>query len=105
MFKVEITRGSDPIEAALNRRVHDPLIEGVFNGRNLDVLDEIPHPGFVNHHELFRTKARNGPGIWTGFRPPPAPHGACTIPAAATITRCGPAPWNQCSDSSRPARN
>jgi hypothetical protein len=43
------------------------------------------------------TAPRNEPGIWTGFRPPPAPDGACTIPAAATITRCGPAPWNQCS--------
>jgi len=37
MFKVEVTSGSDPIaQAALNRRVHAPLIEEVFNGRNLD---------------------------------------------------------------------
>jgi hypothetical protein len=65
MFKVEVTRGSDPIaQAALNRRVHDPMIAEVFNGRNLDVLDEIPHSGFVNHHELFPTKARNRPGIY-----------------------------------------
>jgi len=43
MFKVEVTYGSDPIaQAALNRRVHDRLIEEVFNGRNLDVLDEAP---------------------------------------------------------------
>ena len=26
-------------------------------------------------------------------------------PAAKTTTRCGPAPWNQCSGNSRPARN
>ncbi len=65
MFKVEVTYGSDPIaQAALNRRVHDRLIEEVFNGRNLDVLDEILHPDFVNHHELFPTKARKGPGVY-----------------------------------------
>ena len=31
--------------------------------------------------------------------PPPAPSGASNIPAAATITGCGSAPWNQYSDS------
>jgi hypothetical protein len=36
MFKVEVTYGSDPIaQAALNRHVHDRLIEEVFNGRDL----------------------------------------------------------------------
>ena len=46
-----------------------------------------------------------GPGTWTSIRPPPAPSGACTIPADRRTTRCGPAPWNRCSGSSRPARN
>ena len=41
----------------------------------------------------------------TGSRPPRAPSGACTIPAARRTTGCGPAPWNQSSGSSRPARN
>jgi hypothetical protein len=63
MFKVEVTCGSDPMaQAALNRRAHDPLIEDVFKGRNLDVFDEILHHDFVNHRELFLTKARKGPG-------------------------------------------
>jgi hypothetical protein len=39
----------------------------------------------------------SGPATWTGFRPPPAPPGACTILAGETTTRCGPAPWNQYS--------
>ena len=47
----------------------------------------------------------DGPGTWTSSRPPPAPAGACGIPAAGTTTSCGPAPWNRCSGSSRPARN
>ena len=46
----------------------------------------------------------NGPGTWTGSRPPPAPGGACNISAAGRTTGCGPAPWNRCSGSSRPAR-
>ena len=50
------------------------------------------------------TAPRNEPGIWTGFRPPPAPPGGCATPAAGTTT-CGPAPWNRCSGNSRPARN
>jgi hypothetical protein len=45
------------------------------------------------------------PGTWTGFRRPAAPSGACDIPAAAMTTGCGPAPWNPCSGTSRPARN
>jgi hypothetical protein len=32
-------------------------------------------------------------------------HGACAIPAAGTTTNSAPAPWNQCSGNSRPARN
>ena len=48
---------------------------------------------------------RKGPGTSTGSRPPPAPGDACTIPADATTTRCGPAPSNPSSGSSRPARN
>lgn len=65
MFKVEVTYGSNPIaQAALNSHVHDWLIEEVLNGRNLDVLDEILHPDFVHHHELFPTKARKGPGVY-----------------------------------------
>jgi hypothetical protein len=36
---------------------------------------------------------RNGPGTWTSSRPPPLPGGGCSIRAAATTTRCGPAPW------------
>jgi transposase len=47
----------------------------------------------------------NGPGTWTGFRPLPGPGGACSIPPAGTTTGCGPAPSNQCSGNSRPARN
>jgi predicted ester cyclase len=65
MFKVEVTYGSDRIaQAALNRRVHDRLIEEVFNGRNLEVLDEILHPDFVNHHELFPNQGPQGPGVY-----------------------------------------
>jgi hypothetical protein len=45
------------------------------------------------------------PGTSTGFRPPPAPGGARGIPAAGTATGCGPAPWNLCPGSSRPARS
>src|SRR5262249_34897581 len=52
-----------------------------------------------------RAAPPSGPGAWTGSRPPPGPGGGCSIPAAATITRCGPAPWNQYSGNSRPARN
>jgi transposase len=52
-----------------------------------------------------RTRPRNGPSTWTGCRPPPAPPGACDIPAAGTTTRCGPAPSNQSSGNSKPARN
>ena len=48
---------------------------------------------------------RNAPCTWTGSRPAPGPGGACAILAAGRITTCGPAPWNRCSDSSRPARN
>jgi hypothetical protein len=43
---------------------------------------------------------RNGPGTWTGFRPPPAPPGACSILAAGTTTNSALAPWNQYSGSS-----
>jgi hypothetical protein len=65
MFKVEVTCGSDRIAlAALNRRVHDPLIEEVFSGRNLDVLDETLHPDFANHHALVPSEARKGPGVY-----------------------------------------
>ena len=46
-----------------------------------------------------------GPAPGPASRPPPAPGGGCSIPAAATTTSSGPAPWNQCSGSSRPARN
>ena len=46
-----------------------------------------------------------GPGTWTSIRPPPAPSAACGIPAGGRTTSCGPAPWNQCSGNSRPARN
>ena len=52
-----------------------------------------------------RRRPPSRPGTWTGFRPPPAPSGACGIPAAARTTSCGPAPWNRCSGNSRPARN
>jgi hypothetical protein len=52
------------------------------------------------HH---RTPKRAG--TWTGSRPPPAPGGACDIPATGTTTRCGPAPWHRCSGNSRSARN
>jgi hypothetical protein len=45
------------------------------------------------------------PGTWTGIRPPPAPSAACGIPAGGKTTSCGPAPWNRCSGSSRPARD
>ena len=48
---------------------------------------------------------RRGPGTWTSIRPPPAPSAACDIPADERTTSCGPAPWNQCSGTSRPARN
>jgi hypothetical protein len=47
----------------------------------------------------------SGPGTWTGIRPPPAPSGACGIPADRRTASCGPAPWNRCPGSSRPARN
>lgn len=47
----------------------------------------------------------SGPDTPAGSRPPPAPGGACTIPAAGRTTGCGPAPWNQCPGNSRPARN
>jgi hypothetical protein len=47
----------------------------------------------------------SGPGTSTGFRPPPGPGGGWRIPAAGTTTSPEPAPWNQCSVSSRPARS
>ena len=50
-------------------------------------------------------RTRRGPGTWTSTRPPPAPGDGCGIPAAATTTSSEAAPWNQCSGSSRPARN
>jgi transposase len=46
-----------------------------------------------------------GPGTWTSIRPPPAPSAASGIPADGRTTRCGPAPWNQCSGNSKPARS
>ena len=45
------------------------------------------------------------PGTWSSIRPPAAPSGACGIPADRRTTSCGPAPWNQYSGNSRPARN
>jgi transposase len=45
------------------------------------------------------------PGTWRSIRPPPAPSGGCGIPADEKTTSCGPAPWNQSSGNSRPARN
>jgi transposase len=51
-----------------------------------------------------RIRTPQRPGTWTGSRPPPAPGGACNIPAAGRTTGCAPAPWNRCSGSSRPAR-
>lgn len=47
----------------------------------------------------------SGPGTWISIRPPPAPSGACGIPADGRTTSCGPAPWNRCPGNSRPARN
>ena len=52
-----------------------------------------------------RSARRSGPGTWISIRPPPAPSAACGIPAGGRTTSCGPAPWNRCSGSSRPARN
>jgi transposase len=48
---------------------------------------------------------RSAPCTWTGFRPPPAPGGACSIPADATTTSSAPRLPGRCSGSSRPARN
>jgi hypothetical protein len=39
------------------------------------------------------------------FPATPRPGGVCNIPAAGRTTSCGPAPWNQYSGNSRPARN
>ena len=58
-----------------------------------------PRPGAAS------AAPQRGPCTWTGFRPPPAPGGACAIPADATTTSSAPRPWNRCSGSSRPARN
>ena len=54
---------------------------------------------------LHPDHAPKGPGTWTSIRPPPAPSGGCGIPADGKTTSCGPAPWNQSSGNSRPARN
>jgi hypothetical protein len=46
-----------------------------------------------------------GPGTWTSIRLPPARSGGCGTPAGKRTTKCGPAPWNLYSGSSRRARN
>ncbi|MBO0817680.1 MAG: transposase [Actinobacteria bacterium] len=38
------------------------------------------------------------------YRPPPALSAASGIPADGRTTGCGPAPWNQCSGSSKPCQ-
>jgi transposase len=48
---------------------------------------------------------RKEPGTWTSIRPRPAPSAGCGIPADGRTTRCGLAPRNRCSGTSRPARN
>ncbi|WP_299532507.1 ester cyclase [Ulvibacterium sp.] len=50
-----------------NKEVLKRLIDEAFNNRNLDVLDEVLHPDFVNHQEVFPLKAKKGPEVFRGL--------------------------------------
>ena len=54
-----------------NKAVLRKLINEAFNGRNLHLLEELLHPEFVNHQEVFPLKAKKGPEVfrelYTGF--------------------------------------
>lgn len=47
-----------------NKAILRRLIDDAFNGRDLDVLDEVLHPEFVNHQEVFPLEAKTGPDVF-----------------------------------------
>ena len=47
-----------------NKQILKRLIDEAFNSRKLDVLEEILHPDFVNHQEIFPLKAKKGPAVF-----------------------------------------
>lgn len=47
-----------------NKQVLKRLIDEAFNNRNLDILEEVLHPDFVNHQEVFPLKAKKGPEVF-----------------------------------------
>lgn len=40
------------------------LIEDAFNGRALSLLEEVLHPEFINHQEVFPLTAQKGPAVF-----------------------------------------
>lgn len=51
-------------QAEKNKAVLKRLIDEAFNGRDLSVLEEVLHPDFVNHQEVFPLKAKKGPEVF-----------------------------------------
>jgi len=47
-----------------NKAVLKRLIDDAFNGRDLSILEEVLHPDFVNHQEVFPLKAKMGPEVF-----------------------------------------
>lgn len=47
-----------------NKQVLMRLIDEAFNNRNLDILEEVLHPDFVNHQEVFPLEAKKGPEVF-----------------------------------------
>ncbi|MBW1296025.1 ester cyclase [Aquimarina litoralis] len=47
-----------------NKQILKKLIEEAFNNRNLDILEDVLHPDFINHQEVFPLKAKKGPEVF-----------------------------------------
>ncbi len=47
-----------------NKQILKRLIDEAFNNRNLDILEEVLHPDFVNHQEVFPLEAKKGPDVF-----------------------------------------
>jgi hypothetical protein len=84
-------------EAGITPRLHTVLADaGYVSEENFARADA---GGLRLLAPLAKDPAGNGPCALPGSPPLPLRGGGCSIRAAATTTRCGPAPWNQYSGS------
>ncbi|MBP2831019.1 ester cyclase [Aquimarina sp. U1-2] len=51
-------------QTTANKAILKKLIDEAFNSRNLDVLEEVLHPDFINHQEVFPLEAKKGPAVF-----------------------------------------